>query len=115
MMPSLETWQPGVVPRFSTMSNPFVVLLRGFRQRRKTHRFWASDTGTDFEIDQASTAEGEFYMTAQRWGVRSQDYIEIQDAAGSTCYQVLDIDHYSDRPDMWIARLIPIDQPLDQP
>ncbi|WP_158535136.1 hypothetical protein [Acaryochloris thomasi] len=44
-------------------------------------------------------------MTAHHFGVKENDLIQIQDSDVLTTYKVLEIDYYSDPPEMWTARL----------
>ncbi|WP_200817626.1 hypothetical protein [Calothrix rhizosoleniae] len=45
------------------------------------------------------------YMTAQRSGVKSGDYIILSHGSHTRCYQVEEIDYYSEPADMWMALL----------
>ena len=63
-------------------------------------------SGQDYVLEQA-VKEGKdtYYMTGHGNGVRSHDYIELQEGSDVVHYQVKRIEYYCDPPDMWIALL----------
>ncbi len=72
------------------------------KRRHSIHKFQASTSSKTFFLD----ANGEDYvMSAYSTGVRRNDIISIEDASDCVSYQVLEIDYYSDPPDLWTAQL----------
>jgi hypothetical protein len=83
-------------------------LLSSWQKTKKTHHYKASDCGFDFFLQKNVAEPREFYMTAQKAGVKKDDFIRVHgtlDSPQSASYTVLDIDVYADQPDIWVAKL----------
>jgi hypothetical protein len=73
-------------------------------RKQKTHNYTNQVAGQDY-IFEAAENHTKGYMTAQRKGVAVGDFITLQDGAEVCCYQVEQIDYYSNPSDMWTALL----------
>lgn len=73
-------------------------------RKQKTYDFCARLRGKDYVFEQTEN-EAKGYMTAQCKGIAIGDYIILKHDTEPCCYQVEQIDYYSDPPDMWIALL----------
>lgn len=80
--------------------------LRGWQQTEKVHHYQLSNNGIDFAFEHCTEDHREYLMTAQCFGVKSNDLIKIRDASSCNTYKVLEIDYYTDPADMWTARLL---------
>ena len=74
------------------------------QQKYKIHDYTDAEYGKEYVFESAkSYTQG--YMTARGKGVKRGDYIIIRNASQSHCYQVKEIDYYSNPSDMWMAFL----------
>lgn len=71
---------------------------------RKWHQYLWRDLNNQFALE-VSADRNLFYMTTQKGGVTSGDYIEISGAEGSSRYQIIQLERYCEPPDMWMATL----------
>ena len=78
---------------------------------RKWHQYLWRDLNNQFALE-ASPDQSLFYMTTQKYGVASGDYIEISGAEGSSQYQIIQLERYCEPSDMWIATLRKITRSL---
>ena len=70
--------------------------------KNKTHDFTELVYGSDYAFEVAEDPS-KAYMTAQRRGVKTDDYIVLLIGSEYWRYQVEQIDYYSNPPDMWMA------------
>ncbi len=74
------------------------------RRKNQIHTLGQSDWGDDCVFEPIDGGSGG-YMTGLRKGIERGDYLILADGSNSTRYQVLEIDYYSNSPDIWIALL----------
>jgi hypothetical protein len=73
----------------------------------KTHNYTRHVPALHYVIEAVQNDAGDrFYMTANGTGVKAEDYILLQDGAGTAKYMVEQIDYYCGTPDYWVARLM---------
>jgi len=72
---------------------------------RRRHQFFRQNSNLQFALE-TSPDQDLYYMTAQKQGVNPGDYIEISGLGKSvSCYKIVQLEHYSDPTDMWMATL----------
>lgn len=69
---------------------------------QRIHDYSKSIFGQDYVLESAVEAKG-FYITAQGYGIKPQDYILLSDGGSKTLYQISKVEYYSEPSDMWIA------------
>lgn len=77
----------------------------------KVHDYTRQQEGQDYCFGSApnETSVGErFYLTGVGDGIQPNDHILLQQDSGSVCYQVVEINHYSNVKNLWIALLSPV-------
>lgn len=76
----------------------------------KVHDYTWQRQGEDYCFGNASnetSVDNLFYMTGVGDGIQQNDQILLQQASGSVLYKVVEIDHYSNVRNLWIALLAP--------
>ena len=82
-----------------------LVLHRGQNKQRKVHHYQLSNMGKEFVFEPLTRDKGYSYITARGEDVKNGDCIRIDDPLGCTDYQIVEIDHYRDSPDIWMAKV----------
>ncbi len=81
-----------------------LISTKSKQQKNKTHDYTRLVCGRDYVFEPTEN-QTRGYMTGQGRGIKSGDYIILQNGFGACIYQVEEIDYYSDPPDMWMALL----------
>jgi hypothetical protein len=74
------------------------------KQKNKTYDYTQLICGRDYVFEPTDN-QTRGYMTGQGKGLKSGDYIILQNGSGACIYQVEEINYYSEPPDMWMALL----------
>lgn len=78
----------------------------------KVHDYTRQQQGEDYCFGRApheTSADSLFYMTGVGDGIQPNDYIVLQQDSDSVRYQVVEINHYGNVKNLWIALLSPVD------
>lgn len=81
-----------------------LILTRRKQQKNKTYDYTQLVCGRDYVFEPTDN-QTSCYITGQGRGIKSGDYIILQNGSGACRYQVEEINYYSDPPDMWMALL----------
>lgn len=86
-------------------------LFQGVYSRKNRHRYHWRDQNNQFVLEETAD-QAFYYMTTQKAGVILGDFIEIIDSGILSCYQIIQLEHYCEPPDMWMAKLRKLTQSL---
>jgi hypothetical protein len=78
------------------------LLNKPTQHKHKTHDFTEFTSDRDYVFEKADDIT-KGYITGQGKGIKPGDFILLRQGEDSCCYQVEQIDYYSDPPDMWMA------------
>ncbi|WP_299415623.1 hypothetical protein [Acaryochloris sp. IP29b_bin.148] len=77
---------------------------QSFSANKRCHQYHWQDLNGQFVLE-AAPDQSLYYMTTQKEGVTPGDYIEISGLGETSRYQIIQLERYSDPPDMWMATL----------
>lgn len=80
------------------------ILKKTKDSKTKTYDYTQYISGRDYVFELADN-QRKGYMTGHGRGIKRGDYIVLCNGSKSCCYQIEEINYYSEPPDMWIALL----------
>lgn len=81
------------------------VTLKNWFRRSKVHYYHISDRGSYFFLEESPDFADEVYITSYQSLVEPADFIKIQYVSATTTYRIVELQTYSNSPEIWIARL----------
>lgn len=94
------------------LTNCVVALKKRFRHS-KIHYYHISDLGSYFFLEESNEFDDEIYITSCKSLVEPADLIKIEYASAVKTYRILDLQSYSNAPDICVARLRELSSALD--